>query len=123
MKLEQGHSGLINSQMSGLNVNLGKLKQVIVYVNSVRMYVCMYMHFVFALQWLTSCERILHQSQSFQGGFCEIYKEENPLARILTTAHGVSYSGTKCYNISLTAELHTNLYGIGKYCKTEEYFS
>ena len=31
----------------------------------------------------------LYRSQSFQGGFSEVYKEENPLARMLTTAHGV----------------------------------
>ena len=43
----------------------------------------------YSLQVLTNAEKSLHRSQSFQGGFCEIYKEENPLAGILTTAYGV----------------------------------
>ena len=40
-------------------------------------------------QMLTNAEKTLHRSQSFQGGFREVYKEENPLAGILTTAYGV----------------------------------
>lgn len=41
------------------------------------------------LQVLANAERSLYRSQSFQGGYCEVYKEENPLAGILTTAYGV----------------------------------
>ena len=38
---------------------------------------------------LASGGESLSRSQSFQGGLPDIYKEENPLARMLTTAHGV----------------------------------
>ena len=31
----------------------------------------------------------LVRSQAFQGGFSYIYKEKNPLARMLSTEHGV----------------------------------
>ena len=101
-----------NTKISQLSTKLNELKQVLMMAC---MYVCTYLHnglylkyangnngitkfefllfvmyvHLFILQLLTNAEKSFHQSQSFQGGFSEIYKEENPLAGILTTAYGV----------------------------------
>ena len=44
-------------------------------------------HFIWQL--LASGEKNLQRSQSFQGQIDDVYIEKNPLAEILTTAHGV----------------------------------
>ena len=51
----------------------------------------------------------LNQSQSFLGGYNEIYEEKDPLAGILTTAYGVKSSYLTCLHV-LTVT------GFGKTC-------
>ena len=84
MKKEQSNSGLLNNEIIELTANLKNVKQVLLS----KPY-CKHYSLLTVSQLLVSAESHLHRSQSFQGGFCEVYKEDSPLAGILATVSGV----------------------------------